>query len=89
MLGRFWRSTLLAIASLCAAPLAMAQPQVARILLPVGNGNQFDATARVLAESLRQVTGQSWIIENRAGAGGTMAAAEVARSMHDGLTLLL
>jgi len=89
MLGRFWRSTLLAIASLCAAPLAMAQPQVARILLPVGNGNQFDATARVLAESLRQVTGQSWIIENRAGAGGTMAAAEVARSKPDGLTLLL
>ncbi len=89
MLRRFCLSTLLSIASLCAAPLAAAQPQVARILLPVGSGNQFDATARVLAESLRQVTGQSWIVENRAGAGGTMAAAEVARAKPDGLTLLL
>lgn len=72
----------LLLSALClfAASQASAQPQVVRILIPAGSGNQFDATARVLAESLRQVTGQSWIVESRAGAGGTMAAAEVARA---------
>lgn len=70
------------------APHAAAQ-QVGRIYLPVGTGNQTDANARILAESLRQVTGHPWIVENRAGAGGTMAAAEVARAKPDGLTLLM
>jgi tripartite-type tricarboxylate transporter receptor subunit TctC len=78
----------LAMSSLLSAPGASAQ-QVGRIILPVGTGNQTDSNARVLAEALRQVTGQNWIVENRAGAGGSLAANDVARSKPDGLTLLM
>lgn len=87
----FYKSCLAAVLTLSClltTPVATAQ-QVGRILLPVGTGNQTDANARLLAESLRQVTGQTWIVENRAGAGGTIAAAEVARAKPDGLTLLM
>lgn len=89
---RFPKFCLTAALSLCcllALPRASAQPPVARIVVPVGTGNQLDANARVLAESLRQVTGQTWIVENRAGGGGSIAASEVARAKPDGLTLLM
>lgn len=66
-----------------------SQEQVYKIVLPVGTGNQTDASARVLAEALRQVTGHSWIVDNKAGAGGTIASAEVARAKPDGHTLLM
>ncbi|MCO4888449.1 tripartite tricarboxylate transporter substrate binding protein [Cupriavidus sp. WGtm5] len=73
---------------LFAANAAMAQGQVVRIVVPIGVGNSFDTSARVLAEALRKATGQSYIVDNRPGGGGIVGTAEVARAKPDGLTLL-
>lgn len=81
-------AALVTIACALAAPGISAQ-QVGRIVLPVGTGNQTDTNARVLAEALQQTTGHTWIVDNRAGAGGSLAAAEVARAKPDGLTILM
>ena len=52
-------------------------------------GSSTDLVARHLAEDLRQRLGQPVIVENRAGANGTIAAAMVARAAPDGYTLLV
>jgi len=52
-------------------------------------GGSTDAMARILREPLSQGLGQSIIIDNRGGAGGTTGAAAVANAKPDGYTLLL
>src|SRR6478672_11645554 len=52
-------------------------------------GGSTDAMARILREPLTQGLGQSIVIDNRGGAGGTMGAAAVANAKPDGYTLLL
>jgi tripartite-type tricarboxylate transporter receptor subunit TctC len=59
------------------------------ILTPFAAGSVTDAAARVLAQALQENLGQSFIVENRAGAGGLLAASAVARAPKDGYTLLL
>ncbi len=54
---------------------------------PPGGGN--DVLARLFAPELSQILGQSVIVENRPGAGGSMGSASVARSAPDGYTLLI
>ncbi|MBN9428660.1 MAG: tripartite tricarboxylate transporter substrate binding protein [Burkholderiales bacterium] len=69
--------------------LAAAQgSDLIRIIVPIGAGNPFDASARALAGALAKVTGKSVIVENKAGAGGRIATAEVAKAKPDGATLL-
>jgi tripartite-type tricarboxylate transporter receptor subunit TctC len=58
-------------------------------IVPFGPGNAIDAVARVLMDQLSRQLGQTVVIENRAGAGGTIGATAVARSAPDGYTLLL
>jgi tripartite-type tricarboxylate transporter receptor subunit TctC len=60
-----------------------------RILVPYPAGGGQDTTARLLAEPLRQILGQTFVVENRAGAAGMLAADMVAKSAPDGYTLLL
>ncbi|MSQ73113.1 MAG: hypothetical protein EXR27_17775 [Betaproteobacteria bacterium] len=48
-----------------------------------------DFSARVVAPKLAQLLGQQFVVENRAGAGGTLATAFVVKSPADGYTLLL
>lgn len=52
-------------------------------------GGSVDLTARVLGEQLSEILGQSVVIENQGGAGGTIGAQRVVRSAPDGYTLLL
>ena len=60
------------------------------IVVPFAAGGPTDKVARDLAEALRKpLGGQSMIIENVGGAGGTLGAAKVAHAAHDGYTLLL
>ena len=60
------------------------------IVVPFAAGGPTDKVARDLAEALRKpLGGQSIIVENVGGAGGTLGAAKVAKASNDGYTLLL
>jgi len=52
-------------------------------------GGGTDTTARIVAKKLGESVGQTVIVENKAGAGGTVATHQVARSAPDGYTILL
>ena len=77
-------------ALLCATAWADYPDKPVTIVVPFAAGGPTDKVARDLAEALRKpMNGQSIIIENVGGAGGTLGAAKVARSPNDGYTLLL
>ncbi len=59
-----------------------------KLVVPFSAGGSTDITARVIAENLRPLLGQTVIIENRPGAAGTIAGDTVAKSAPDGYTLL-
>jgi tripartite-type tricarboxylate transporter receptor subunit TctC len=67
---------------------AFAQADLIRIVVPIGPGNPFDSSARAFAEGLAKVTGKTVIVENKAGAGGRIATADVAKARPDGTVLL-
>jgi tripartite-type tricarboxylate transporter receptor subunit TctC len=60
-----------------------------RIVVPFAVGGTTDLTARIVADQLTRSWGQPFIVENKAGAGGNVGAAEVAKSLPDGYTFLM
>jgi tripartite-type tricarboxylate transporter receptor subunit TctC len=74
-----------------AAPVqAQAWPaKPIRIVVPFPPGGIVDTLARQLQPRLQQALGQTLIIDNKSGAGGSLGAAEVARAPADGYTLLM
>lgn len=81
-------------ALLCSASLgAVAQDKYPSkpitLVVPQAAGGANDAIARVLAQRLSEQMGQSVVVDNRPGAGGTLATAALARAKHDGYTLLV
>ena len=60
-----------------------------RIVVPWPPGGNVDITARTLQPALSEALGQPVIVDNRAGAGGTIGTAAVTKSPADGYTLLL
>jgi len=60
-----------------------------RVIVPFPPGGANDIAARIILPKLSEQMGQSFVIENRAGAGGTIGTAVVAQSRPDGYTLLI
>src|SRR5262245_43711444 len=59
------------------------------IVVPFPAGGSVDGVARILVQKLNQIPGWNFIVENRAGAGGTTGTNAVAKAAPDGHTLLL
>lgn len=85
-----------ALGALClaAGPQAWAQAEAfpnrtIKIIVPFTAGGVVDSIARLLAEKMAARYGQSVVVENRAGAGGSIGTDLVAKSAPDGYTLLL
>jgi tripartite-type tricarboxylate transporter receptor subunit TctC len=92
------RRTLLTGLGLCGslllAPAAWAQAQgypdkPVRLVVPYPPGGATDVIGRVLAQQLSDKLGQQFIVDNRAGAGGSLGAGQVGKSPADGYTLLM
>ncbi|MCY1525611.1 Tripartite tricarboxylate transporter family receptor [compost metagenome] len=84
-------AALCATAAFAASPSAFADYPDRAISLVVGYpaGGSVDLTARLFGEELAKRLGQSVVVENVGGAGGTIGAQRVARAAPDGYTLLL
>ncbi len=89
----FFRRALVLTAALAwfgASGVSMAQPQPPiKILVGAPAGGTTDTMARTLAQVLSTQLGRTVVVENRAGAGGNLAADAVAKAAPDGNTLLM
>src|SRR5437660_10439707 len=73
-----------------AGALAESYPsKTIRVIIPFGAGSATDVIPRVVFDQLSRQLGQAIVVENRTGAGGTIAAAFVAKAHPDGYTLLV
>jgi tripartite-type tricarboxylate transporter receptor subunit TctC len=72
-----------------AARAAEFPSQAIRIIVPFGAGDAIDATARVLADRLKQEFNVPVVVQNIPAAGGSQGALEAARAPADGHTLLM
>ena len=85
--------SLLATLVLAFASVAgFAQPypnRTVRVIVPYPAGGTVDAVARVVAQRLSEQMGQSFVVDNRAGANGVIGSDLVAKALPDGYTLLV
>jgi tripartite-type tricarboxylate transporter receptor subunit TctC len=94
---KFSRRNLLSAAAAVSAASILPRTSLAdwrptetvRLIVPAAAGGSTDVMGRLLAAHLQTAWGQSAIVENRSGAGGTIAASEVVRSRGDGHTILI
>jgi tripartite-type tricarboxylate transporter receptor subunit TctC len=80
----------IALAALACAPSAHAQAwpnRQVKLLVPLAPGSTADIISRLVGNELSKALGQPFVVENKAGAGGTIATAEVARAAPDGYTI--
>lgn len=78
-----------ALGALCWSQLAVAQTATVKLLVGFPPGGGTDAIARILADKLKEPLGLQVIVENKAGAGGQIAAQALKAAPADGMTLFL
>src|SRR5690348_7364434 len=91
-----WRWMALAALGVAAALTAPASARAAdanptkpiTMVVPFAAGGPTDVVARTMAAAMSKSLGQSVVVENRLGAGGTVSAAYVAKAAPDGYTIL-
>ena len=81
------------VLALCAtiSAAAIAQPypnRPVKVIIPFPPGGTLDIVGRMLAQKLGDQTGQTFVVENRAGGNGTIGGSAVTQSANDGYTLL-
>lgn len=95
MISRFGRRAVCIaalVASLAGCAVAAAEDWPTRpvtMVVPYAPGGNIDQAARVFGRELSEKLGQQFIVESKGGAGGSLGAAQVARSKPDGYTLLV
>jgi tripartite-type tricarboxylate transporter receptor subunit TctC len=94
MIKRFFLALLLTVGpgSFWLAPVAQAQPyptKSIRLIVPFPAGGATDLFARTVSQKLGERLGQSVVVDNKPGAGGTLGADLAAKAPADGYTLLL
>ena len=80
------------VAASLAVPAAIAQPypqRPVRFIVPFAPGGTSDIVGRLMGTALGEELGQTFVIDNRAGAGATIGTAIAARAPADGYTLLV
>ena len=86
------RRSLLAAALVITSAAASAQTWPAkpiRLIVPLAPGATADIIARIYADELGKALGQTIVVDNKTGAGGTIATAEASRAAPDGYTMIL
>jgi tripartite-type tricarboxylate transporter receptor subunit TctC len=82
------RSVLAGLSSIIALPgFARAQSGPVTLIVPFAAGGSTDAIARIVAEAMRAPLGQTVIVENRGGAGGSLGTAAMVHAAPDGATI--
>ena len=99
MTSKYKRFSRLALATIAQAAIVFIAPAVSaqtawptkpvKIVVPFAPGGTTDILARAVAPELSKAFGQTFVVENRAGAGGNVGADIVAKSPADGYTLLM
>lgn len=85
-----WIAAALFLFLASAAPAAAGEAYPSRtitMIVPFAPGGSTDAIGRIVAEGLRQALGQAVVVENRAGAGGSIGTAAIAQAEPDGYTI--
>ena len=86
------RRLLILVATLCFVPAAFAQNypvKPVRVIVPVATGGGTDFLARIVTKELSENMGRQFVVDNRAGAGGSIGGQTVATAAPDGYTLIM
>jgi tripartite-type tricarboxylate transporter receptor subunit TctC len=90
VLGGLGAAVLPSVPTIAAAQAAPWRPErPIRLVVPYGPGGSSDVVARLLAAEMSKTLGQSVFVDNKGGASGQLAMAEVARAAPDGYTIVM